>query len=241
VPTGSGGSPTITTNDAITYWLNQGAAVLARSCVPVFGTGYASLTNPATGTTGVRDVFLGTLTSGAGQISGGTLWAARGVTWGTGTLTQLTHCSRSALELANPQWQVTAAATPLYWFDEGQGNIGIFPYPTNGSGSSGTLTVAGLVIPPPLGDGTSGTVTSVTWLPDDMCRLLTWYAAVQIAEKNFEDPSLAGRAPMYKADWLDGCMRMWERIDLLLRQAHFPSPPQAMQMQAAPQGGGNGA
>ena len=209
---GAGANATITTLATITSYLNDGAALLCRTCFALRGVGSRML---AVGDTNAS-------LHGLPVTGGGTLWASRAATYNA---LPLTHMKRAMAELHFPSWLVDPNGVPLYWFEDGQQYIGVLPKPA----AIAILQVSGLILPAMLGDGTGGTVTNVDWMPDDFAIVLQKYAASQVAEKNFEDATLFGRAAMYAEEFNIGCLRLWERIEPEIRAAHYPAPPSAIQ------------
>jgi len=188
--------------------LNEAAAELARTCYPV----------PETGTytwlAGERTHLISDFTP---TTTGNVLWTVRGVKYGSQTV-GLRYCDRSALERSDPDWMVTANAAPTYWYRDGEMSIGLYAKPTT---SSATVTIDGYAVPKPLAAATD----TLAWIPDDLTHLLVWYAAAKVAQKNLEDESLAMRAPVWQGLYDQGRMDLWNKIDLRIRKAHFPTPP----------------
>lgn len=220
---GGGASPTITTLDQVTYYLNEAASTLCRTCYVLSDKGTLNTV------IGQFSVALNTLVT----AGGGVIWAARQAAFGG---TSLKHIKRAALELHYPTWDTDAPGAPLYWDEDGQQFISTYPRPS----TVAALVVSGLSTPPPLIATGGSPVTNVNWLPDDLAHLLIKYAAAQVAQKNFEDDTLLGRAAQYWGEWNTHCMRLWERIDPPLRDAHYPTPPVPMQVQPGGSGGDGG-
>ncbi|MEO7714973.1 MAG: hypothetical protein ABIY70_02120 [Capsulimonas sp.] len=189
--TGTGMGATVATAATITQYLNEAAADLARSAFPIVQAGTFSWPG------GAQAALLSVFTVPESL----TLWFARGVAWGG---TALTHCSRSALENYYPTWAADAPGTPLYWYDTGQNGIGLYPIPS----ASQTVVANGFVLPSPLVDADD----EPSWLPSDLTKLMVFYAAVMIAQKNLEDPSLAARADLWRAEYERGKAQLLSKL-----------------------------
>ena len=209
---GNGASATIATLATITQNLNEGSADLARYAYPIQDTGtYTSLP------IGTQYVSLSSASLTMGT-TGNVLWAARSVTWNG---TPLTHCSRSSIE----QWYTALgtwpndSGTPLYWYENGEDGIGIYPLPSTAK----TLKISGLVIPKQLSSGSD----VPTWFQPDQVKLIVFQAAGRLALKNLDDPSLAERAQVWLGEFEKGknelLIRLWQ-TDPQLAAAHFPKP-----------------
>jgi len=204
LPTGTGGSPTITTAATITQYLNEAAEQICRTCYPITDTGtkasFASNYCP-----------FSSLTVSSGQA----LWAARAVKHGTNALT---YCSRSALETNLGPVGLETAGTPLYWFPQGNDGVGVYPQPA----TPATLTVIGLAVPARL----TGSAVP-TWIEPDLAKALVYRAACLIAEKNTQNPQMAARIPVWMGEFeaitQDLLVRLWQS-DPALGAAHFPKP-----------------
>jgi len=177
-----GGSSAVVTNyatlDTITLYLNQGAAEIARTCWPISDTATFSWQS------GVRVVPL----EGFSSVSGGVVWHVSDVvSYGSGTVPY--RARRSAVQTYDNGWMSTQG-TPTLWYPDGEGSIGLYPIPSAGA----TATVNCFVLPPLLVNGSN---TVVSWFPDDLCRIMVFYAAWQIADRNTNDPSLAALSPVF--------------------------------------------
>jgi hypothetical protein len=212
--TGDGGAPTITTTAAVVYYLNEAKEKLCRTCFPLYGVASKAAVS------GQSAYDFHSLTV-ASPYSSGRLWAARSVSYNG---VALLHAGRAALERRYPTWQTDASGVPTVWSEEGPNGIILYLPP------SGTLTiaVAGLVIP---ADMSAGSLSDAQgWISEGEARLLVLYAASQIAYKNFEDDTLIGRANLYMNEFNSACLARWQRIDMLLRKAHYPDPPTPVQV-----------
>lgn len=215
LPTGMGGTPTIPTltpqsSSAVSTMkslLNEAAAEVARTCYPIPDTGTLSWSS-GTRTNRVADF--------AASTTGNVLWSVRGVKFGSQT-SGLRYCERSALERSDQDWMVTASGEPVYWYRDGEVNIGLYPRPN----STSTVTIDGFAVPPPL----SAASDTVAWLADDLTHLLVWYTAAKLAAKNFEDASLAPRGQIWQELYDKGRVELWQKIDPMIRKAHFPMSP----------------
>ncbi|HEY3332580.1 MAG TPA: hypothetical protein VGK19_21295 [Capsulimonadaceae bacterium] len=174
-------TPVISTDDAITAYLNEAASDLARWSWPIPGSAIANVD------AGVVRVAFDTLTDTADRC----LHTAVGVSMAGVAL-------RESSQPILRHWQEAqfqAAGTPRYWFVDGDG-IGLDKAPTDAF----DLTVRGFLLPRPLAEP-SDTVDS---LPDDLTPLLVFYAAAMVAAKNAEDPSLGPRVAEWMAAFAKG-------------------------------------
>lgn len=216
LPTGTtAGATTLTSTSQINRWINEGIALLARTCLPLPARGTKTLV------AGENTIRLLTLVYGA-QVS--RIWACRTVQVGTVTTA---HLSRSVVETHYPMWDATGG-TPRYWFEDSEGTVSLFPAPDTASPKN--MVVSGFAVPVALVADTS----ALPWLSPDIANLVACYAARQAALKNAEDSEIAPRAGIWAQQWDEGRMLLWQNIDPRTREAHFPTPPGAQ----APQGKG---
>ena len=206
---GTGGT-TVNTTTNIDVYLNEAQAEMARSCVFIPGT------HTTASTTG-REFSL-TATN---------IWFPMSVTVGT---TPLVHTSDTRLRAWQPNFE-TATGTitlpnggtttvPYYWFRKQPQVVGVFP-----SGTSVTYIVYGASLP-----ATITTGQDATFAPDDVLRnSLPVYAAMKLAMKNLDDPSLAARIQLWREWWFDTCTRLWNNLDSSLKAEGSPyaAPPVA--------------
>jgi hypothetical protein len=204
---GTGGTTT-TTQDTIDAYLNEAQAEMARACVFIPGT-------YTTGATTGREI----------DLSSTNIWFPMSVTVGT---TSLQHTSDTRLRAWQPNFE-TATGTitlpnggtttvPYYWFRKQPQTVGVFP-----SGTSITYIVYGASLP-------STITASASFAPDDVLRnTLPVYAAMKLAMKNLDDPSLAARIQLWQSWWFDSCTRLWNNLDSSLKAEGSPysAPPVA--------------
>lgn len=216
--TGDSGTLVSTTQTTITGWLNEAGRELARSCVAL--PGLATVT-PAANTLRVE---FSALTMDAAYTTVDYLWWANAVLYGSSALT---HCGEVELRAYSPAFENDAAATPTHWYRHGDWGVGLYKKP---SGGATALSVYGFATPKNLGDGTGGTVTSWSFLPDDvLLKLVPAYAAGKLALRNTDDPTLAERA--FWKDWFEiGKAELWQKLDASLRApgGAFSTPPSAL-------------
>jgi hypothetical protein len=131
--TGTGAASTTSTATTITQYLNEASADLARDASLIYDSG--TFTLPISTYT----VGYGSLTMGDGNR----IWGVRRVLWSG---TPLTYARRSALE----NWYNTTFPTdtgpPVWWSDNGDSGILVYPVPT----TQASLTVYGPTLPPQL-------------------------------------------------------------------------------------------
>lgn len=205
LPNGTGGT-TIATLTTIDQYLNEAQYEMARSCVYIPGT------QTFTAFTG-SDL---TLTS---------IWHPMSVSI-TGSALQ--HTTDARLRSWQPNFEVFTGTlslpnggtttNPYYWYKKDPLVVRVFPSATNQ-----TIVVNGASIP-------AAITTSCTFAPDDVLRnTLPVYAAMKLAMKNLDDPSLAPRIQMWREWWFDSCMRLWNNMDSSLKMEGSPyqQPPVA--------------
>lgn len=215
LPDGTGGVTTASTA-IIDSFINEAAAELARSCVYISGSGIVSN-------------FSGTECNYAST----SVWypmAVHLVTVGAGSITRLTHTSELRARAWWPQYEsLTSAVTlpnghstssPFFWWRKADQKLYIFPSATNVD-----VNINGAILPPAI---TSD--VSASFLPDDVLRnTLPVYAAMKLAMKNLDDPSLASRIQLWQTWWFDTCIGLYNRLDssLKLDGGPYVVPPTA--------------
>lgn len=119
-------------------------------------------------------------------------------------------------------YEFAAAGTPIYYYEE-PSLVGLYPPPL----SETPVKVFGLCLPVPAGDGTGGTVASLSFAPDDVIeRVIPRRTAIFLAEKWYDDPSVFGRLSHLVADY--ELMRQSYRAGLseeLRKNLRMPEPP----------------
>lgn len=164
----------------------------------------------------LETVTITSVASNAAILS--TACAATTTTGGTWNMSAgpLIWCERSAVDRAT-YGTLPVTSTPLYWYRDGEMSVGVHPRPS----AAGVLKVGGYAVPAPMADAS----LTLAWIPDDLTRLLVWYAAAKVALKNLEDQSLAMRAPEWQGLYDQGRMDLWSKIDARIKKAHYPSAP----------------
>jgi len=196
--TGLGSAATVSSDSTILDYINEAAKEMCRSCVLLEST-----VTP-TGSTA-------RLTTLADQVVWFPLVVSRsGVT--------LTHCGEQELRVYDLSY-TSVTGTPTNWYRSGEWNVGLYPVPT----VSAQLTITGASIPEAISTGSG----EFTFAPDDiLLKAIPSYVAAKLALKNFDDPSLIGRA--FWKDWYDTVrMNLWLQLDLSLRMpgGPFATPP----------------
>ena len=182
--TGVGGSATASSDSTILDYLNEGAEEMTRTCCYEQGT-----------------IQILTTTARVNSFASTALWYPQVVVISS---TVLTHCGEQELQAFNYNYLNTTGA-PQYWYRNGPYQLGLYPKPS----SAVTVDVTGAVSATPILAG-SGTFS---FAPDDvLLKALPAYAAAKIAMKNYDDPSLVGRA--FWKDWYDMTrMTLWAQLD----------------------------
>lgn len=190
---GVGGAATVASNDTILDYLNEAAKEMTRTCC------YEQTTITISSTTNRVNSFASTA-----------LWYPQ-VASMSGT--QLIHCGEQELS-AFDQSYLFSTGTPTHWYRNGPYQIGLYPKPT----TAVTVDIVGAATATSITTG-SGTFS---FAPDDvLLKALPAYAASKIAMKNYDDPSLVGRA--FWKDWYDlSRMTLWAQLDTSYKTAGGP-------------------
>jgi hypothetical protein len=202
VATGVGGTATSDTDEAILLYLNEAAADMCRTCV------YHPVNVNVTSHTGRTYTY-----------SQGLLVNPISVKLPADTV-PLIHCGENELRSYDLNYQA-ATGTPSYWYKIGASQIGFYYAPTTAI----DFTVSGSGLQASILEG-SGTYSFVA--DDLLLQALPAYAAQKLALKNYDDPSLVGRA--FWKDWYDQVrMQLWTRMDMSLKGPNglFSIPPVA--------------
>ena len=215
LPTSTGGSEIVSTEATIDQYINEAAAEMARSCVYI----------PSSGT---KTAFTGSTLDLSGLTTSTSIWFPMSVSVGT---VALQHTSDTRLRAWQPNFEVfsgsfklpngSTTTSPTYWYKRQPQTIGIFPAVT----ASSTMTVYGAGLPP-----TITTSVDAVFAPDDILRnSLPVYAALKLAMKNIDDPSLAARVQLWQQWWFDSTQSLWNQLDSSLKMEGSPyqSPPVA--------------
>ena len=174
------GADTVVNATTLYDYITQAQNEWCETAWPLPGT--ASL---ATWAAGVKTTLLHNLTVPSGQ---GRLWAVRGMAMGS-TPTPLDRISLASLNAEKPLYEFDASGTPLYFFEE-PSFVGVYPAPSTDRAAS----LTGLALPLPAGDGSGGTLPTLIFAPDDLLRrVIPVGAAILLAQKAFDDPSVFGR------------------------------------------------
>jgi len=196
--TGVGGAATVSSNDTILDYLNEGAEEMTRTCCYEQGT-----------------IQIVTTTARVNSFANTALWYPQVVIISSSVLT---HCGEQELQAFNYNYLNTTGA-PQYWYRNGPYQLGLYPKPA----TAVTVDVTGAISATPILAG-SGTFS---FAPDDiLLKALPAYAAAKIAMKNYDDPSLVGRA--FWKDWYDmSRMTLWAQLDTSYKTpgALFAIPP----------------
>jgi hypothetical protein len=213
LPDGTGGIATVnsvsmTTFNQITTYLNDAQNDLCRRCWRLDEVGTCT---PAPET---QFVAFAALTTPNSHV----IRSARTVLYSGVALKEY---DEAHLDNRYPSKATDATGTPLYYYRQGDQGIGLYPRPSN---SMLALTVNGLATPVPL---TSGSNTP-SWLAADKHKLLSRYAAKEIAKKNAEDVNLGPRGDLWESEYEQEVAallaELWQN-DPYTAQAHFPAMP----------------
>jgi len=210
LPTGSGGSPTITNSNQLGLWFDEGVKELAMRCWPVLGK--ATWTWTANRQQQLYNTGSGFL-DGVGSTDGSELWSPEVVTWAGSPLEQY---DRERLVLAGLNPVTDTASIPTGWYKQGLG-FGFYPVPT----TSDAVVAYGLMIPPRL----TSTGQSLTWITDREAYFLALYDAWKVAAAAMDDPLLTARAPVWGTEWRAQVNNFWMNLPATLRARHYPTEP----------------
>lgn len=180
VGTGTGGV-SISSDLVLNDYLTQALCEWCETAWALDGT--ATL---AAWTTGTRSQLKHSLTFPTGQ---GRLFAIRAMAMGS-PLVALDRIALASLKANKPSFEFDATGTPIYFYEESS-FVGVYPPPSADTAAS----FVGLAVPLPAGDGSGGTTaTSYSFAPDDLIRrVIPVAAAILLAQKAFDDPSIFGR------------------------------------------------
>lgn len=175
----------VTVPDTIIGLINEACDDLCRTALPIRGkVAYTSLP------VGTQTVF-----TADGMFTGtGAMWGPQEVAFGTNALKST---SREDLELGIPTYQTDGNGTPLYWWDEGQVAISIYPR----NSATGTLTVSGLVTPSHIALGSDPDATTISLVPDQYVYILVSYVCWKLALKRVDDGSMAERVQAWAQEY----------------------------------------
>jgi hypothetical protein len=194
---GIGGTATVASDATILNYVNEAMKEMCRTCI----YNYASLSS-ATVSTRLTD------------LRATTVWHPITVTVAG---TPMVHCGEPELRVYDLNY-VNTTGTPTHWYRSGEWNVGLYPAPS----PDVAVVISGASVPASI---TSS--DSVSIAPDDIVlKAIPAYVAGKLALKNFDDPSLIGRA--FWKDWYDiSRMNLWMQLDPSLRApgGPFANPP----------------
>lgn len=146
-----------------TAWPLYGSATVAEWAIGVGSKGLHELTNPS---------------------DQGRLHAVLSVAMGD-PYVPLARIDPLRLRDSYPSMEFEDNDTPLYFWEEISA-VGVYPRPS----AAMRFKAHGLALPPPVVEGT----TSLSYMPDDIIsRVIPTLAAILIAQKAYDDPSVFGR------------------------------------------------
>ena len=196
--TGIGSSATVSSDNTILDYINEAAYELCRTCVLFEETVQPSTSLTRLTTLADQPVWFPFTVSRSGSV--------------------LTHCGEQELRVYDLNYSALTG-TPTHWYRSGEWNVGLYPVPT----VTAQLTITGASTPALI------TIASgaFTFASDDiLLKAIPAYVAAKLALKNYDDPSLVGRA-LWK-DWYDiARMTMWVQLEASLRMpgGPFAVPP----------------
>lgn len=190
--TGLGSAATVASDTTILDYVNEAIKEMCRTCI----YNYESLSS-ATVSTRLTD------------LQATTVWHPITVTVAG---TPMIHCGEPELRVYDLNY-VNTTGTPTHWYRSGEWNVGLYPAPSSGV----AVVISGASVPASIGSD-----DSVSIAPDDIVlKAIPAYVASKLALKNFDDPSLVGRA--FWKDWYDTArMNLWVQLDASLRMPGGP-------------------
>jgi hypothetical protein len=201
LPDGVGGVTT-SSNDVILQYLNDAAFELCRTCVYL----------PTTLTVGSH--------TGRTYDFNSSVLAFPITIHVNSAADPIIRCGEMELRSYDLSY-TTTVGEPTYWYEAGYNNIGFYPVPS----SSIAFTARGAGLPTAI-TAASGTFSFIS--DDLLMQALPCYAARKIALKNYDDPSIVGRA--FWGDWYDQVrIQLWTRLDPSYKAPNgiFAVPPVA--------------
>lgn len=180
LPDGVDTTPTITTTQTLNQYINEGQNELARQVWPWEDSGTATMT------LGTRGLSFDSFTT----AGGGTIFSASAVTWNGVALRRL---SRDIASIRYRTVETDANGTPAYWSEWDLDGVLLFPWPS----ATEDVSVVGPATPPPL----VADVDVPTFLPSSLQKILSYYAAGKLAEKNVQNDDLAKRIQIWNTEY----------------------------------------
>ena len=185
---GPAATPTLTTEEQILTFLNEGQDELTRlGVLMTFGGG--SNSDVASGT---KKLLFSALTMGTANQRMHHVREAKWLPVTSGAIASpLQVCSRQWYEVHHPAILTETTATPERIYEENDGVL-LGPIPN----ADGTLTVYGTVFPRP---GVAG--GDFDDLPQELAPRLIAYACAMVAKQNGAEGALAAVLPIWEAEW----------------------------------------
>ena len=204
-----GSGTSLTTLTTITDYLNEVQNIWCQTAWMLEGTA------SRTWGVGVEKYALADFTPASSQ---GALWAVESTVLNTSTLTQIT---KPDLQREVRDFRTAASGTATYWYTE-QETIHLYPKPD----TAYTCTVYGYCLPPMLGSGSGGTVTSASFMRDDLIRkVLPLGAGILLVKRKATDPSLIGRLPDLMSEFQEVYLRERSRLSESVRRVFYTDLP----------------
>ena len=205
------GADTVTTTTTLYNFITQAAVDWCETAWALPGT--ASLSS---WTSGTKTQQLHALTVPSGQ---GRLHAVTGLALGA-TPAALELISLASLRQNFPGMDFAANGSSLYYYVE-PSFVGVYPAPS----ANIAAALVGYCVPVKAGaSANSTTATEYSFAPDDiLLRVIPTKAAILLAEKTFDDPSVFGRLDHLKAKYFEWQMKQRSRMSEETLQ-HFKMP-----------------
>ena len=204
-----GSGTSLTTMNTITDYLNEVQNIWCQTAWMLEGTA------SRTWALNTEKYNLSDFTPASSQ---GALWAVESLVLNTSTLIQTT---KSDLQREVRDFRTAAAGTSEYWYTE-QEVVHLYPK----TDTAYTCTLYGYALPPMLGSGSSGTVTSASFMRDDLIRkVLPLGAGILLVKRKATDPSLIGRLPDLTAEFQEVFLRERSRLSESVRRVFYTDLP----------------
>lgn len=197
---------TITSNNQLLLWINEGANRVTRACIPIYDS--ATVTPAVAGQT-VLSQFTQMI-----SIAGRQLFSPSALLIGGKQLVP----ANVGFMGRNYWYPPDPVGNPTGWANVSS-SIQLSPY-----SSQPAITVQGYFLPTPM---TLTTSPLDPFIDDFAQRTIAWYVAWMVASKNADNSVLAGRIPMCLNEWVGGVKEMFDRMtqnDLTLG-GYFPAEP----------------
>lgn len=209
---GNSATPTISTQTTINAYATEAVAILCRTVWPLVKS-FTVTPLVATRYVNYADISIGSPSYACWQaLQGNPSWT----TAGTPSVTApLDYCSQEVLAVRYPGYNNFAPGVPTMWQRQGAQGLSLF---VAAGANSGTLSFDGLAIAP------AAQVSGAMFpdIPDDiLISTVLPYVCAMLSLRNLDDQVLAGRAPIWYAQFEAERRQLYDRLGYQMR-AYFP-------------------